>query len=80
MPTPPMLYTMDQIALTVSWSMPRLVQRTYFVGRTTRRKTRNDLEAFNIAAPSEKPDWRVGEDEFARWLRVHGYRPVRKKL
>lgn len=75
LPSPPFLYTLDQVALIVAWSKDKLHRRTFYLLRSTGVKSRDDLEAFNIAASGEKPDWRVSEQELIRWLRRHGYRP-----
>lgn len=80
LPRPPFLYTLDQIALLVAWSPAKLHSRTFYIGRTLGLKSRDMLEAFNLAALTEKPDWRVSEQEFVRWLRIHGYKPVIQKI
>lgn len=80
LPRPPFLYTLDQVAMLVSWSVPKVHSRTFYIGRTLGPKSRDMLQAFNLAALTQKPDWRVSEQEFVRWLRVHGYKPVLPKL
>lgn len=77
-PRPPFLYTLDQVCLIVSWPKARLHQRTFYIGRSLGTKDRDQLEAFSIAAPGEKPDWRVSEHELMRWLRRHGYQPKKE--
>ena len=78
-PTPPFLYTLDQVAMIVGWSKQKLHARTFYLLRSTGVKHYEDLEAFNMAARGEKPDWRVSEHELIRWLRRHGYKPIKKK-
>lgn len=80
LPRHPFLYTLDQIAILVAWSPGKLHARTFYIGRTLGMKSRDMLEAFNLAAVAEKPDWRVSEQEFVRWLRIHGYKPVLPKI
>lgn len=79
LPATPFLYTLDQVAVLVGWSASRLNARTFYVGRTLTSKTRHMLEAFNLSQPDEKPDWRVSEHEFIRWLRCHGYTPTKEQ-
>lgn len=77
-PRPPFLYTLDQVGLIVSWPKARLHQRTFYIGRSLGTKSKDQLEAFSIAEPGEKPDWRVSEHELMRWLRRHGYEPKKE--
>lgn len=77
LPEIPFLYTLDQVAIIVGWSKQRLHARTFYVGRTLDRKLADQIEAFNIALPTQKPDWRVSERELIRWLIRHGYQPQR---
>lgn len=69
------LYTLDQ--LSVMLDLPEAALRKshlYFMGRST-GTIKNDLMACtNIAATGEKPEWRVAEREFTRWMRNKGFR------
>lgn len=46
----------------------------YFEGRSIGSRANNLMMARNIAPAGEKPDWRVAEREFIRWMRVKGFR------
>lgn len=69
------LYTLDQIS--VMLDLPEEALRKshlYYMGRST-GTIKNDLMACrNIAATGEKPEWRVPEREFTRWMRNKGFR------
>lgn len=64
------LYTIDQVAACVG--LPESTLRAsyiYFHGRTRGNKHASLLLARNIAAPQDKPEWRIAENEFIRWMK-----------
>lgn len=70
MPSVVFLFTLDQIAFMLNIEESTLrVSYLYYVGRTTGAKTRNQMDAINIADDGEKPDWRVSHQEFVKWCR-----------
>ena len=69
------LFTLDQISVMVHLTTHSLEQHyVYFVGRSTGSRSKHLLLAHNIAPPDEKPEWRIAEREFIRWMRVKGFR------
>jgi hypothetical protein len=46
----------------------------YFEGRSTGSRRTDLMQARNIAPANEKPEWRVTEREFIRWMKTKGYR------
>lgn len=75
LPTRVFLYTLDQISVMIEVNIPQLKNSyIYFEGRDIGRR-RNDLMiARNISPADQKPEWRVTEREFVRWMRVKGFR------
>lgn len=74
LPPRPFFYTIDQIALLISMPEARIKSGLlYYDGRTPGLKPTDMMRAVNIAPASEKPEWRVNEQEFVRWLRYKGY-------
>lgn len=72
LPTREFLYTLDQIAIMLDLSRKDLIERlVYFRGREVRRRSRQMIEAVNIAPPEQKPIWRVPESGFRLWLRAN---------
>lgn len=75
LPPRPFLYTLDQLAVLLDVSELALKQtHVYFEGRSTGVRRKDMMLARNIAPSSEKPDWRVAEREFVRWMRTKGFR------
>ena len=75
LPVRPFLYTIDQIALLLS--VPQGVVESsylYYEGRSSGIRSKDLISAVNIAKRHEKPEWRVAEREFVRWLRHKGFR------
>lgn len=69
------LYTLDQISVMVEISESDLKQHhLYFKGRSIGSIRRDLMAAVNIAAAGEKPEWRIAEREFCRWMRNKGFR------
>lgn len=73
-PVRPFLYTLDQIASLVSIDERELIAVYLFLeGRSLFTPAPHHLHTRNIAPPDKKPDWRVIESEFIRWLRYLGF-------
>lgn len=74
LPVTTFLYTQDQIAALINVSMSDLrLKYLYYVGRTPGHKLRHQMQAHNIAPENDRPDWRVAEQDFVRWLRAMGF-------
>jgi hypothetical protein len=75
LPTRVFLYTLDQLCVMIDLDQKQLERKhVYFEGRSVGARRRDMMLARNIAPPSDKPDWRVAEREFVRWLKFKGYR------
>lgn len=75
LPPRPFLYTIDQISGILSIPVDALKQRyLYFENRSIGDQDRHLIAARNIAPPADRPDWRISEREFIRWMRLKGYR------
>lgn len=69
------LYTLDQLCVMIDIDVKSLEKsHVYFEGRSIGTRRRDLMIARNIAAPDEKPEWRVAEREFVRWLKFKGFR------
>ncbi len=87
LPPRPFFYTLDQIAGLLGIQEDYL-RRAYihFAGRTTGQPSLDKILAANMAPPGEdgvsvdKPDWRVSEDEYIRWLRRKGFYVTEKVI
>ena len=75
MPTRVFLYTVDQLSVMLDLD-EATIKRSYlfFEGRSTGVRARDLMTARNIAQPGEKPDWRIAEREFIRWMRYKGFK------
>lgn len=74
-PTRVFLFTLDQISVMVSLDQRTLEKgHIFFQGRSIGSRKKSLMVAINIAPPDEKPDWRVTEREFIRWMRVKGFK------
>lgn len=75
LPIRPFLYTLDQIADLIGKPLRQLrLDDIYFDDVTPGVKPTSKMLARNVAAPGDKPDWRVAEQEFKRWLRLKRFR------
>lgn len=75
LPVRPFLYTLDQISVLVDIDEAQLrSQHVHYEGRSVGAATRRRMLARNIAAAEEKPDYRIAEREFIRWLRFKGFK------
>lgn len=69
------LYTLDQIATLMGSDVHTVKQgNIYFEGRHTGLAPLDRMVARNIAEAGTRPDWRVSEREFVRWLKRKGFR------
>lgn len=70
------LYTTDQIASQLSLTDHALRTGGYlfYDGRTTGTQKPDEMLARNIAAPGTRPEWRVAQHEFIRWMKRKGFR------
>lgn len=70
------LYTLDQIAMMLGLEMQSLKNsHIFFEGRHVGTKPKMKMRARDISGEDDsKPDWRVTEFEFKRWLKLHGFR------
>lgn len=81
LPPRPFLYTLDQIASLTGFSLSTLkVKYLYLDGVSRGMRKPSHLHAISISNRDERPDWRVSENEFLRWLRRHGFRVYERRL
>ncbi len=76
MPTRGFLYTVDQVAEMVGVPEARF-RRNYvhWDRRTLGAPALDKMMARNIAPPDQaSPEWRIAENEVARWLKRKGFR------
>lgn len=72
------LYTLDQIATMIEIDVKTLkTSYIHYVHRSIGARQHPLMEARNIAPDGEKPDWRIAENEFVRWLRYKGFKVYR---
>jgi hypothetical protein len=75
LPTRVFLFTLDQISVMTDISEKTLRgSHVFYQGRSIGSRKKSLLLAVNIAPEDEKPDWRITEREFIRWMRVKGFR------
>lgn len=75
LPPRPFLYTLDQLSVMLDIPEERIRKGyIYFEGRSIGSRHKDLMVARNIAPANERPDWRVAEREFVRWMRTKGYR------
>lgn len=75
LPIRPFLYTLDQISDLLSVGTRELRENyLYFDGVSTGPVPRGRMMARNIGPEDKRPQWRVAEAEFIRWLRHKGFR------
>lgn len=69
------LYTVDQLAVMTNLSEAILHSNHLFhENRDIGIRQKYEMLARNIAPPDSKPDWRVSEKEFVRWLKLKGFK------
>ena len=75
LPARTFLYTLDQIAFMLSLSEQTLkTHYIHYYGRSVGPRPHDRMEAKDIAPNGEKPEWRVAEAEFIRYLKYKGFR------
>lgn len=74
MPPRVFLYTLDQIGVMLDLNETALARHVYFEGRSVGARKRGYMIARNIAPPDAKPEWRIAEREFVRWMKFKGFR------
>lgn len=77
------LYTLDQIEMMLGCSRAQLQKHLFLHGVMPGRTNKDLMVAVNLNPPGEKPDWRIKEGEFVRFLRYKGFttkRLVRRSL
>lgn len=75
LPPRPFLYTIDQLS-TLTQIPEATLKRSFihYEERSIGFRRHEQMSARNIAPNGEKPDWRIVEKEFVRWLRYKGFR------
>lgn len=69
------MYTIDQIAYLLEMEESYLRSRViFFEGRSVGVPTKEEMLAVNVARADEKPEWRVAERYFKRWMRFKGFK------
>lgn len=69
------LYTLDQIATLIQVDLKTLKgSYIHYEERSVGYRRHEQMSARNIAPDGDKPDWRVAEGEFVRWLRYKGFK------
>lgn len=69
------LYTLDQIATMLNLTEYSLkMSYLHFEGRSVGTHDLDLMYAVNIAPNGKRPQWRVSEREFIRWLRRKGFK------
>lgn len=75
LPETTFLYTVDQIAYMLNKTEHSVrVSDLYYEGRSTGALPRHQMLARNIAPPGERPDWRVADGVFRKWMRFKGFK------
>lgn len=75
LPLRPFLYTLDQISTLTTLPLQLLKDGyLHYEGRSVGIRPHHLMRAVNIAHTGDKPEWRVEEREFVRWLRFKGFR------
>lgn len=77
LPPRPFLYTLDQIGVMTDLSIQALsALHVYFEGRSVGTRKPHQMVARNMNAGDSlaKPDWRVLDKEFVRWMRAKGFK------
>lgn len=75
LPVRVILYSLDQIAVFLAVTEAHLKTKyMFYEGRSLGKAPRALLLARNIAPEGTRPDWRVTETEFVRWMRYKGFK------
>lgn len=69
------LYTIDQIATMTQISETKLhMDHIYHEGRDIGHRDIHQMRAVNMAKPEDKPDWRIADKDFIRWMKLKGFK------
>jgi len=75
LPPRPFTYTPDQIGVFLGLSTDAIENNyLWYEGRQPGAMPLDRIRAINIAEPSEKPVWRVAEQELIRWMKRKKFR------
>lgn len=75
LPPRPFLYTIDQLSVLLNIREQTIHQQHLYHERRDVGVSQPWLmTARNIAPPDAKPDWRVEEKEFVRWMKHKGFK------
>lgn len=75
MPLRVFMYTLDQVSLMTNINLQNLKDNhLHYAQRSIGPRPLGKMLARNIAVDGDKPDWRIAEQEFIRWLRYKGFR------
>jgi len=69
------LYTIDQIAFLLEVEEKTVkISYLHFEGRSTGVCPRDRMSARNISPKGVKPEWRILDIHFVRWMRLKGFK------
>lgn len=76
LPVREFLYTVDQLSVMLEVSERQIYDAYLFYhGRSVGVRPREKMLARDISPPdAPKPDWRIAEREFIRWMKLKGFR------
>lgn len=76
LPPRPFFFSLDQIANMLNMTERNLIVQGYvhLEGRSIGAPLRDQFIARNVAPADQKPEWRVSEREFIRWLKRKGFK------
>lgn len=74
-PTRVFLFSVDQLAVMLELPEKYILDNLlYLEGRSIGTASKHLIQARNVAPADQKPEWRVSEREFIRWMRVKGFK------
>lgn len=70
------LFTVDQISFMLEVSEQQIYDNyLFYEGRSVGVRPKDKMLARDISPPNApKPDWRITDREFTRWMRLKGFR------
>ncbi len=68
------MFTIDQLASMLGCAESTVKKYLWFDGMSTGKPGPKRMKALNLADRGERPDWRVQEEEYIRYLRACGIR------
>lgn len=69
------MYTIDQLSVLTQITEQQLhALHLFHEGRDVGVRKPHQMVTRNIAPPDERPDWRVVEKEFVRWMKLKGFK------